>query len=71
MEYKFVNMDVFKVKQRFVILMYACSSDFLDINAARMDMFFKKSQNLENVPPSKNVVLQHTKKAIYQTGLWS
>ena len=51
--------------------MYARSSDFLDINAARMDMFFKKSQNLENVPPSKNALLQHTKRAIYQTGIWS
>ena len=63
--------NVFKVIQRFVILMYARSSDFLDINAARMDMFFKKNQNLENVPPSKNALLQHTKRAIYQTGLWS
>ena len=36
--------NVFKVIQRFVILMYARSSDFLDINAARMDMFFKKKK---------------------------
>ena len=63
--------NVFKVIQRFVILMYARSSDFLDINTARMDMFFKKNQNLENVPPSKNALLQHTKRAIHQAGVWS
>ena len=51
--------------------MYARSSDFLDINAARMDMLLKEKKNLENVPPSKNAFLQHTKRAIYQTGIWS
>ena len=34
-------------------------------------MFFKKNQNLEHVPPSENALLQHTKRAIYQTGIWS
>ena len=38
--------NVFKVIQRFVILMYARSSDFLDINAARMDMFLKKKTKI-------------------------
>ena len=37
-------------------------SDFKDVNSARMDMFFKKNQNLEHVPPSENALLQHTKK---------
>ena len=35
-------------------------------------MFLQKNEpNLENVPPSKNALLQHTKRAIYQTGIWS
>ena len=38
------DSNVFKIIQRFVILMYARSSDYSDVNAAKMDMFFNKAR---------------------------
>ena len=66
-----LEMDKFKVIQRFVVLMYAKTSDLLTVNSERMDMFFKKNQNLDIIPPTENALLQHCKRAIYQTGVWS
>ena len=51
--------------------MYSSTSQFSDANEARMNMFFEKSQNLEVVPPTKNALLQHVKRAIHQCGVWS
>ena len=60
----------FEVIQRFVILMYSKTSESKKINHFRMELFFKKSQNLETIPPTENALLQHTKRAIYQNGVW-
>ena len=51
--------------------MYSSTSQFSDANEARMNMVFEKSQNLEVVPPTKNALLQHVKRAIHQCGVWS
>ena len=65
-------MESFKIIQRFVILMYSKTSDHKSINKARMDMFFLKNHpNIESIPPTENALLQHTKRAIFQTGVWS
>ena len=50
-----VEMESFKIIQRFVILMYSKTSDHKSINKARMDMFFLKNHpNIESIPPTEN-----------------
>ena len=65
-----VEMNEFKIMQRFVILMYSKSSEFTMVNAARQEMFFQKNSNLDIIPPTENALFQHCLRAIYQTGVW-
>ena len=39
--------------ERFVILVYDRTSDVLEINKARKELFTKKSRSLENLPPTQ------------------
>ena len=52
--------------ERFVILMYDRTSDVLEINKARKELFTKKSRSLENLPPTQAAVKEHTKRASLQ-----
>ena len=61
----------FDVVQRFVINMYSKSSPLTDVNDARMEIFCQKNQSMENLPPTKDALLQHTRRSIYQTGIWA
>ena len=63
-----MEMNEFKIMQRFVILMYSKSSEFTKVNTARQGMFF---QTVDTVPPTENALFQHCLRAIYQTGVWS
>ena len=62
----------FAVIQRFVILMYSKSSILSCVNEARMELYFQRSaHNIETIPPTSNSLLFHTKRAIYQCGIYS
>ena len=41
------------------------------VNEARKDLFCRKSQSMDRIPPTQNALLQHTQRAIYQAGLWT
>ena len=51
--------------------MYSKTSNHSRVNAARIDLFFQKTRNLDSIPPTENALLQHCKRAIYQCGIWS
>ena len=71
----FQNLDEddgkFNTIQRFVVLLYSRTSLLHSVNEARMELYYARSQNHENIPPTKNALLFHTKRAIYQSGVWS
>ena len=50
--------------------MYIKSSPLLKVNDARKEIFCKKNQSMENLPPTKNALIQHIKRSVYQTGIW-
>lgn len=54
--------------QRFVVLMYERSSSKTTVNALRKHLFTKKSRSMEGLPPTEGALLQHTKRAVYQSG---
>ena len=63
--------EKFKKIQRFVILMYSKTSLLHNTDEARLDLYFSRSQNIENIPPTKNALFLHTRRALYQSGVWS
>lgn len=54
--------------ERFVILLYDRTSGEKDINMARKQLFAQKGRPLENIPPTRAALLQHTRRAAYQAG---
>jgi len=66
-----VPETVIETLERFVVLMYDCTSELQDVDAARRYLFSKKSREIENIPPTAAAVLQHTKRAAFQAGhIW-
>ena len=55
-----------KVIERFVILMYERTSECMDVDEARKDLFPAKNGQIEKVPPTQAALLQHLKRAMYQ-----
>ena len=67
-----INMEseIFKLLQRFVILMYDRNSNLESVNEARRELFCKQGRNLENLPPTEDALLLHSKRAIFQASIW-
>ena len=61
--------------ERFVVLMYNRTSNIMEVNDARKQLFAYKSTALYNIPPMQAVLWQHIKRACLQantgTRLWS
>ena len=57
--------------ERFVILMYSRTCSLTRVDEARKE-FFAQGRTIENIPPTKAALVQHTKRATYQAGyVWS
>ena len=64
--------DSMAVIERFVTLLYDRTSNLMQVNDARKDLFSRKSRSLDKIPPTGAALLQHTKRAVYQAGhIWS
>ena len=63
--------EKFGIIQRLVVLMYSKTSILTKVNDLRVEMYFQRSQNIELIPPTSNALLMHTKRAIYQSSVWS
>ena len=57
--------------ERLVVLMYDRTSECLEVNEARKQLFIQKSRTLETIPPTKAALEQHIKRASYQARCWS
>ena len=53
--------------ERFVMLLYDRTSDIMNLNDARKQLFTQKSRSLENLPPSQEALKQHIKSACFQS----
>ena len=54
--------------ERFVVLMYDRTSSQEHVNEARKHLFAKKGRSIENIPPTREALRQHVKRASYQAG---
>ena len=62
--------DKFKVIVQFVIWCYRKTSICKDMNVFRGEVYTQNC-NLETIPPTTDALLLHTKRAIYQAGVWA
>ena len=61
----------FMVIQWFVVLLHARTSSYKLVKDACLELYFnKKNPNLEYIPPTADALLEHSKRAGYQTGVW-
>ena len=60
--------DKIKKTRRFVVLIYSRTSARNNVNEALIDIYV--SQNSETIPPTKNALLLHTKRVLFQSGVW-
>ena len=65
------DSEHFKKIERLTVVLYEKSSPLGLVNEAREDLFCRKSRSPDNIPPTQNALLQHTKRAIYQAGIWT
>ena len=63
--------DDFRSIEQFVVNLYDRTSVSSSINEIRKDHFCKRKISMERLPPTQNALLQHVKRAIYQTGIWT
>ena len=60
-----------KELERYVLLLYSCTSQLTEVNEARKHLISYCTRKLENIPPSSTAHLQHVKRAAFQAGhIW-
>ncbi|KAG0730243.1 hypothetical protein GWK47_028666 [Chionoecetes opilio] len=57
--------------ERFTVVIYDKTSPLVSVNEARKELFCQKNRTMENIPPTQQALLQHTKRAVYQAGIWT
>ena len=48
--------------------MYDKTTFISNVNDCQQMLFTKKSKTVKNIPPTRNALIQHVKKAVYQAG---
>ena len=67
-----VDDEDLETLENFVVMMYDRSSTAEGVDDARLDMFARKQRPYEAIPPTRDALLQHVKRAAYQAGcIWS
>ena len=65
------NSGHFQKIERLTVVLYDKTSSLSLVNEAREELFCRKNRNVDNIPPKQNALLQHTKRSIYQAGIWT
>ena len=56
------------VLERFTILLYDRTSNIVNIDEARRELFTKKGRAMDTLPPTKAALVQHIQRSVYQGG---
>ena len=64
------NSVLFVALHRLVVTLYSRTSKLKNVNEARKVMF-SGNQDMEKLPPTEDALLQHTKRSLFQTGVWT
>jgi len=55
--------------ERCIVLLYSRTSDDESVNSARLSLFCQMSKSINNIPPTRAALKEHTRRFIYQGGL--
>ena len=61
----------YRLLERFTIVLYNKTSNLEDVDEARMELFCQRSRSMENIPPTRDALLHHAKRAVYQASVWA
>lgn len=61
-----IDLATFSVLERFVIIMYDITSDCIDLDTSRRQLFTKKCRPLESLPPTADAFVQHVLRTTLQ-----
>ena len=64
-----VDDEDIRLLERFTCILYNRTTTFERVNECRRELFTKKGRQVDTVPPTKNALLQHIKRAVYQARL--
>ena len=56
------------VLERFIVLLYDRTTTITTVNDQRKYIFANRGRSLESIPPTKDALLQHLKRSVYQGG---
>ena len=67
-----LDEKAFEALQKFVVIIYDKTSTATGVNEARLELFARKQRSFDSIPPTKAALLEHSKRAVYQSGvIWS
>ena len=58
--------NAFAAIERFVVLLYDRTSELVSVDACRKNLFARKGRSMESIPPTRDALIQHTKRACFQ-----
>ena len=61
----------FATIERFIVVLYDRTSPLSLVNDEREELFCKRSRSVERLPPTKDALLQHTRRSVCQAGIWT
>ena len=57
--------------ERMTVILYDKTSPLSSVNETRRELFCHKNRAMYKLPPTKDALLQHTRRAVYQAGVWT
>ena len=56
---------------RLTVILYDKTSASSSVNETRRNLFCHKNRAMDKLPPTSNALLQHTRRAGFQAGIWT
>ena len=67
-----ITEDDITLLETFIVVMYSRTCNTETVNEARKILFAQENRTIDNIPPTKDALIQHTKRAVNQAGfVWA
>ena len=63
--------DHFQKFERLTVILYDKTSPLNSVNETRRELFCQRNRAMDKLPPTKDALLQHVRRAVYQAGIWT
>ena len=66
-----MDEDQFQKLERLTVILYDKISHLSSVSETRRELFCHKNRATDKLPPTKDALLQHARRAVYQAGIWT